>query len=121
MKKANPITLSLETALSTIAIECWQNAEAHGFHNNGANNTPAVWVANLHGEISEFWEAYRLGKLVSPCDKPIPLNCAEEELADEIIRCLDVAKQMGLDIGRAVRIKHQYNLERPYLHGNKLA
>ena len=120
-KVANEITSEMSNVLDDIANECWVNAEAHGFHKDGSNNSPAVWVANLHGEISEFWEAYRKGKLDAPCDKPIPLTCADEELADEIIRCFDVAKQKGLDIGRAVAIKHQYNITRPFLHGDKLA
>ena len=121
MSKAQDFSRTMIVALNAVADECWQNAEDHGFHKDGSNNTPATWVANLHGEISEFWEAYRKGKLDEPCDKAIPLTCAEEELADEIIRCLDVARQKGLDIGRALAIKHQYNLARPYLHGDKLA
>lgn len=93
----------------------------HGFHDPGVNNTPSSWCSNLHGEISEFWEAYRKGMLDSPCDKDIPLTNAEEELADIIIRTLDVAWQMKIDIERAVAIKHAYNETRPYRHGGKLA
>ena len=67
--------------------EVWVNAEDHGFHAPGTNNEPPSWVANLHGEVSEFWEAYRRGTLKNPCDKKgLDLTCAEEELADIIIR-----------------------------------
>ena len=102
--------------------EVWVNAEDHGFHAPGTNNEPLSWVANLHGEVSEFWEAYRRGTLKNPCDKKgLDLTCAEEELADIIIRALDVAMQLEIDIEQAVSKKHEYNSQRPYLHGGKKA
>lgn len=103
------------------AQECWQNAEDHGFHAPGVNNEVPSWCANIHGEVSELWEAYRKGKLNDPCDKGCQLSCAEEEFADIIIRVLDCSMQMGIDIERAVRLKHAYNQSRPYLHGGKKA
>jgi hypothetical protein len=83
----------------------------------------AAWCANLHGEVSELWEAYRRGKLDAPCDKEgCQLTCAEEEVADIFIRNLDTAKQLGIhDVERVIRIKHEYNRQRPFLHGNKKA
>jgi NTP pyrophosphatase (non-canonical NTP hydrolase) len=103
------------------ALACWQNAEDHGFHDEGVNNDPPSWVANLHGEVSELWEAYRRDKLNEQCDKPVKLTCAEEELADIMIRTMDVAVQMGIDIEQAVKVKHEYNVGRPYRHGGKRA
>lgn len=108
---------------------CWQTAEDSGFHEEGANTNPAAWVANLHGEVSEFWEAYRKGLLDHYCDKESemraagaePLTCAEEELADIAIRVMDVAEQKGIDLERAVIEKDKYNQTRPYRHGNKKA
>lgn len=86
-------------------------------------------VANMHGEVSEFWEAYRAGTLNEWCDKAQkmveaglpPLTCAEEELADMIIRALDCAAMLKIDIGRAIHIKHRFNSTRPYRHGGKRA
>lgn len=86
-------------------------------------------VANLHGEVSELWEAHRNNKLNSPCDKAeemesvgcLVLTCAEEELADIIIRVLDDAARLKIDIGRAVAVKHSFNANRPYRHGGKAA
>ena len=68
----------------------------------------ATFTANLHGEVSELWEAYRGGKLHEPCDKAeqmraaglLVLTCAEEELADIIIRALDTARALNVDIGK---------------------
>jgi hypothetical protein len=89
----------------------------------------SVMTANQHGETSEFWEAYRAGTLHEPCDKAakmeaagLPaLTCAEEEIADEIIRALDKAEAHGVDVAKAVAVKAAYNSGRPFLHGGKKA
>lgn len=95
----------------------------------GALLRAAVMTANQHGESSEFWEAYRNGKLNDLCDKAPkmesmglpPLTNAEEEIADEIIRALDKAQAHGVDVAKAVAVKAQYNTGRPHLHGGKMA
>lgn len=89
----------------------------------------SVFVANLHSEVSELWEAFRDGKLTQPCNKAekmmalgLPaMTCAEEELADIVIRCLDTADALGVDLMRAIVAKHVYNTTRAPLHGGKLA
>ncbi len=89
----------------------------------------ATYTANQHGETSEFWEAFRKGTLHAPCDKAkkmedlgLPgLTCAEEEIADEIIRALDKADAFGVNPAKAVAIKHAFNKHRPTLHGGKKA
>jgi NTP pyrophosphatase (non-canonical NTP hydrolase) len=106
--------------LNDLATIFHANAQQHGFHDGENNNMPS-WVANLHGEVSELWEAYRTGGLEERCDKPIPLTCQEEELADIIIRALECAAQLRIDIDHAVKLKHEYNLSRPYRHGGKVA
>ena len=50
-----------------------------------------------------------------------PLTCLEEELADIVIRAFDTAKALGVDIERAVSVKHAFNASRPYRHGGKVA
>lgn len=89
----------------------------------------AVFVANLHGEVSELWEAFRKGEIHKPCKKAkemgamgLPaLTCAEEEIADIIIRALDTAQAFGINAAQAVAAKHAYNTTRPHRHGGKLA
>lgn len=60
------------------------------------------------GEICHNWEKR---------DKPegIPI-----EMADAIIRILDACEFYGIDIERALELKHEYNLTRPYRHGGKV-
>lgn len=96
------------------------------WHDEDRNNDDAYIkraVANLHGEVSEFWEAYRNGNLNKPCDKgeKCPLSCAEEELADLVIRAMDMAARLNIDLGNAIVVKHAYNTTRPARHGGKLA
>jgi len=42
------------------------------------------------------------------------------ELADVIIRCLDLCGALNIDIDRVVDMKHDYNISRPHRHGGKL-
>jgi NTP pyrophosphatase (non-canonical NTP hydrolase) len=129
--------------LNTLRDEVAKNAEAHGFRDQyrklmtpeqwegqlGALVRASVYTSNQHGEASEFWEAFRAGKLNEPCDKAakmaaaglVPLTNAEEEIADEFIRILDKAQAHGVDVAKAVAGKMAYNATRPYLHGGKLA
>ncbi len=117
--------------LNKFAEEVHQLAWKKGFYEEGYNKERKMgdWIANLHSEVSELWEAYRNDKLLSPCDKSEAmqeklgesLNCAEEELADILIRTLDVGKALKIDLARAVKIKHAYNMTREFKHGYKKA
>lgn len=120
-----------------------KNAEDHGFRDQyrklmtpeqwegslGQLVRAAVYTSNQHGEASEFWEAFRAGKLYEPCDKAAkmtalnlpPITAAEEEIADEIIRALDKADAHKADVAKAVAVKMLYNAQRPFLHGGKKA
>ena len=116
---------AVATTLSQFAVEVEANAVAKGFRPMGRcddREAVAVFVSNEHSEVSELWEAYRAGKLHEPCDKPgLGLTCAEEELADIVIRAMDTSRALGVDLGAAVVAKHRYNLSRLHLHGGKKA
>lgn len=108
-----------------------QRARAHGWHDGNETEDQYVTRAcpNIHGEVSELWEAHRAHQLHSPCDKAqkmadagIPtMTCAEEELADIVIRAMDAAERLGVNLGLAVANKHAFNGTRPYRHGGKKA
>jgi NTP pyrophosphatase (non-canonical NTP hydrolase) len=106
----------------------WQKAAYAQSARSGFHDGPPVFsefTANMHSEASEMWEAYRKGQLNAPCDKADrmtePLTCLEEELADIVIRALDTAETFGVDLARAMRVKHAFNGTRPRKHGGKLA
>jgi len=112
--------------LNKYAEYVYNVAKNKGFHKNDIFGN---FVANIHGECSELWEAYRKDKLNELCDKYElmrqhniePLTCIEEELADIIIRSLDIAHTYNIDIEKAIKNKMKYNETREYRHGNKLA
>lgn len=124
----SPENLALLNELRDVVAK---NAEDKGFREGqlGQLLRAAVYTANQHGESSEFWEAFRGGKLNEPCDKAEkmkalglpPLTAAEEEIADEIIRALDKADAHKADVAKAVAVKMLYNATRPPLHGGKKA
>lgn len=115
--------------LNEIADAAHGNAIEKGFHN--LEEPIEVFMANqcnnLHGEVSELWDAWRAGEQFSDCDKTLKmkelglriLSKTEEELADVIIRALDISRRLEIDIEQAVIAKHEYNKTRPYKH-NKL-
>jgi NTP pyrophosphatase (non-canonical NTP hydrolase) len=107
-------------ALNELASHVYDISKSKGFH---SSSEPKMgdFVSNLHGEVSELWEAYRRSKLFEQCDKDTPLTCIEEELADIIIRALDTAKTYNVDIGKALRLKSAYNETRSYRNGGKIA
>ena len=107
--------------LNSLAEAINKNAHEHGFC-DWDETTDAYMnraCANLHDEVSELHESFRTGRLYELTEKPIELTYLEEELADIIIRALDTAQELGVDIHKAITVKMEYNRTRPYRHGNK--
>lgn len=71
-------------------------------------------VALIHSELSEALEAHR-GGLHSDHLQGVP--GVAEELADTVIRCLDLCGQLGIPLGQIIHMKMQYNFTRPHKHG----
>lgn len=76
-------------------------------------------IALIHCELSEAMEAYREND--PPSKKAIGRTQIEEELADAIIRIMDIATGFDLRVAEALEAKVQYNSTRPYRHGGKKA
>jgi NTP pyrophosphatase (non-canonical NTP hydrolase) len=119
----------IDMTLNQLAAEVHALAKAKGWHTDDGNEDAFVqrMCNNLHDEVSELHEAWRNNRLRENCDKTVDmrdsgidsLTCLEEELADIIIRTLDDAGRLGVDIGRAVALKHAFNKTRPIRHGGK--
>ena len=118
------MTSDHKVKINEIANEMFQIARDLGFHREETiGQIPdnfGAWCANLHSEVSELWEAYRNRQLFKACDK-CSLTCAEEELADIVIRAMNTAVVLGIDLGEAIARKSEYNRQRSFRNGEKLA
>ncbi|SRR5258706_4593125 len=77
----------------------------------------AELIALIHSEVSECLEYLRHDNPVS--DHVPEISGAEEELADVIIRIMDIAYMHKWNIPKALFLKMEYNKTRPYKHGGK--
>ena len=74
-------------------------------------------IALIHSELSECLEYLRHG---NPDSNHVPeISGAEEEIADVIIRIMDLSFQNKWNIPKALFLKMEYNKTRPYRHGGK--
>jgi NTP pyrophosphatase (non-canonical NTP hydrolase) len=75
----------------------------------------ATKIGLIGTEVSEAFEAWRCGNKFD--DKIPELRSLDVELADAIIRILDLAQELEIDLTRAVIAKMIYNESRPQKHG----
>lgn len=122
--------------------EIHKNANAHGWWEEERNF--GELIALCHSELSEALEEYRKGKKPNEtyfyCDRDKKVaekgghGCIRScehcefakpegiptELADVVIRIMDMSEWYGIDLDAAIRRKHEYNKTRPYKHGGKV-
>lgn len=73
-------------------------------------------IALIHSELSEGLEGHRKGLQ----DDHVPeFTSLEVELADAVIRILDLAGGLNLRVAEALIAKHSFNQSRPFRHGKK--
>jgi NTP pyrophosphatase (non-canonical NTP hydrolase) len=73
-------------------------------------------IALAHSELSEALEAHRKGASMD-IEHNIDHPQVALEFADVIIRLMDLAQGLGLDIASALLAKHSYNRSRSFRHG----
>lgn len=89
------------------AKECHENAKDKGFWDD---TSVVEKLALIHSEVSEVLEADRKNK---------GKNAVEEELADILIRTLDLCAYLDMDVDRVISDKMEKNRQRAHKHGNK--
>lgn len=102
-----------------LSINAW--AVKNGFYEENKVRAFDGHLALVHSEVSEALEEWRNGHEYNEIYYYVP-NKPEGipiEMADIIIRILDMCIYYGIDIDEAVQVKMNYNATRPYRNGGK--
>lgn len=122
--------------MKTLQIEAHTNAKDKGFWKGEAANIPTKLML-IVSEISEALEAHRNNKFANTLYGIRALNLIienenfiysfeqkikdtfEDELADAVIRILDLAEYYDINLEEHIKAKMRYNSMRPCMHGKK--
>jgi NTP pyrophosphatase (non-canonical NTP hydrolase) len=103
-----------------------ENAKAHGWWDEGERNVGELFMLCVT-ELSEAYEEYRNGREMNETYYKVDKQGNEKmegvpsELADTVIRIMDLCGYFKIDLEKAILEKHEYNKGRPYKHGGKRA
>ena len=107
--------------INSYVKEVHRNAKEKGWHDE--ERSFGELIALCHSELSEALEEHRNHKdfkevYFNP-DKPDKPEGIPIELADTVIRIMDMCGLYGIDLQEAIAVKIRYNKTRPIRHGGK--
>lgn len=125
--------------INKLSKQVHENAVSKGFYEDKKNI--GEMLALIHSEVSEALECDRKSRHAVPMgtksadtigncfendDEAFKIefeawvkDTFEDELADILIRVMDLAAYKGIDLESHVKAKMRYNALRPYKHGKK--
>ena len=122
----------MNSTINQLKKRIHDNAIVKGFHDEPLEVGTLLML--VVSELGEALEAHRTGQranlkqfeelLFSKVEFKTAFEIAiknsfEDELADVIIRMLDVCAVHNIDINKHIELKHKYNTTRPRKHGKR--
>ena len=109
--------------LNELAEEIYQNNKEKGFWDKERNVGEMLMLVT--SELGEAMEAHRKGRFAnleayeefSEDFEDAIKDTFEDEIADSVIRLLDMCGGIGIDIDTHIKLKLEYNKTRERLHG----
>lgn len=103
--------------------EAHEISKSRGWYASEAENI-AGKIALIHAEISEALEEYRndnmeLYYVEQGSFKPMKPEGFGVELADTVIRIMDLSEYLKIDLESLIKLKMEFNKTRPFRHGGK--
>lgn len=127
-------TIEKKSVIEQLQIEIHDNALRKGFWEEPVNLAEKMML--IVTEVAEMCEAHRKGRRFENGSIDVVLGWTdnedfktdfeikvkdtfEDEMADTVIRLLDMAKRQGIPLEKHIRAKMRYNSLRSYKHGKK--
>lgn len=122
------------STISELQKQIHENAKNKGFWDAPFNMGEKL--ALIHGEVSEALEADRKGEYFifkttenlkdelnqeewNVWFKNFVKDSWQDEMADAVIKILDLCEYKGVDLEWHIKAKMRYNATRPHMHGKK--
>jgi NTP pyrophosphatase (non-canonical NTP hydrolase) len=116
----------MTVTIKELTHEAHKNSAAHGWWDGEDETDPVIVsskIALMHSELSEALEEVRNGKFETyfnaESKRPNKPEGLPAELADTVIRIMDLCGALNIDLEKEILRKMEYNLSRSHKHGGK--